>query len=163
MGPGLARNIRPDRLVCSCPRWVSLSRGFLMNPQEKIRLLQIELARVRQEATALRKRLGEDGRHPRRIEKAHEDALLLAALHLAGVMPSRRLAASLGIPQQRWEHALALLRLARIVTRQRHWATTDIGMIETRLETARQRALSDPEVFFLRHSRRRRWWRKAEK
>jgi hypothetical protein len=133
-----------------------------MDPQEKIRLLQIELAKVRQEANQLRKRLSINGYHERRIQQAAEDALLLAMVRIAGVHPSRRLMVSLGIPEGRFEHALALLRLARIVTRQRHWATTDMAVVESRIETARQRALKDPEVFFWRHTRRIAWRKKLE-
>jgi hypothetical protein len=129
-----------------------------MKPEQEVRLLQIELAKAKQEATRLRKKLGENGRHARRIELAYEDALLLVSLRVGGVFPSRRLSMSLGLSQSRWEHAVALLKLARVITRRRTWLTTDPTVIEPKLTTAKQKALEDSQLFFLRHSRHRRRW-----
>lgn len=121
-----------------------------MNPEQQLRYLQIELAKVKQEATQLRKALGINRKHTRRIEKAYEDGLLLAMWFAGGIIPSRRYALLHGFTQPRWENAVALLKMARIITRQRHWVTRDLALIEARLGTARQRAIADPPQFFLR-------------
>jgi hypothetical protein len=128
-----------------------------MKSEQQIRLLQIELEKARQENTRLRKALGENGLHARRVQQAYEDAVLLSTAYCAGIIPSRRYGRSLGLTQTRWEHATALLKLARVIIRQRHWSIKDPMVIEKRLAGARDRALSDPNLFFLRHSRHRRW------
>lgn len=124
----------------------------------QVRMLQLELERVKAEAVKLRKRLAENGRHPRRIQQAVDDALLLAMVKVAGIHPSRRLAASLGLSQSRWEHAVALLKMARVITRSHHWEVSDLETIERKVTAAKVKAESDKQLFFLRHSRHRRTW-----
>jgi hypothetical protein len=119
-----------------------------MKPEQQLRYLQIEWDKARAENTRLRKALAENGRHARRIEKAYEDALLLATLYSAGIIPSRRYARLQNMKQNRWQNAVALLKLARIITRQRHWVTADLAPIETKLTLARQKALKDCQLFF---------------
>jgi hypothetical protein len=121
-----------------------------MNAEQQIRYLQIELEKARQEASRLRKRLGENGKHARRIDRAYEDALLLATFYAAGIIPSRRYARLKGLTQNRWENATTLLKLARIIVRYRHWVTADLEVIEKRLAQAREKALETPALFFLR-------------
>ena len=118
--------------------------------EQKLRYLEVDLLKLRAENTRLRKALKENGRHSRRVERAYEDALLLATWQAAGIIPSRRYAKIKGMSQNRWENATALLKLARIITRQRHWTTDNLAVIEKRLETARERATADPPLFFLR-------------
>jgi hypothetical protein len=127
-----------------------------LTPEQQIGYLQIELAKAKQEATRLRKALHENNKHARRVDRAYEDALLLASWRVAGIIPSRRYARLYNITQHRWESALALLKLARIVTRQRHWAVTDLATIERNLANARSKALDDPGLFFLRLPRTKR-------
>lgn len=126
-----------------------------MDAQQQIRLLQLELARARAEATALRKRLGEQSRHPKRIERAYEAALLLAFWRSVGIKPSRRFAATYQISQHRWQDALALLRMARLIHGKSRWPALDLETTEGRLAQARDKALADPDLFFLRHTRHR--------
>ena len=128
-----------------------------MNAEQQVRYLQIELEKARAEATRLRKALGENSKHARRVDKAYEDALLLATFYVAGILPSRRFARIQGISQNRWENALALLKMARVVERHRKWVMQDLATIEKRLAIARDKALEDVELFFLRansHCRR---------
>jgi hypothetical protein len=128
-----------------------------MNAEQQVRYLQIELEKARQEASRLRKALGENGKHARRIDKAYEDALLLATFYAAGIIPSRRYARLKGLTQNRWENATTLLKMARIIERQRRWVTADLAVIEKRLALAREKALENPALFFLRankHTRR---------
>jgi hypothetical protein len=126
-----------------------------MNTDTQVRMLELELAKARAEATALRKALGENHRHKRRIEKAHEDALLLVFWRSVGIKPSRRFAARYEITQDRWQNALALLRMARLVEGRSRWPSVDIDTSERRLALARDKALADPDLFFLRHTRHR--------
>lgn len=58
-------------------------------------------------------------RHQNRVEEAYKDALMLAAWRANGIIPSRRYASLYGISQNRFENAVGLLRLARIVVRRR--------------------------------------------
>lgn len=124
-----------------------------MNEQQHIKYLELENAKLRAEAVQLRKKLGENARHTRRINKAYEDALLLAIWRVSGITPSRSYTKEQGISQNRFQNATALLKMARVIVRHRQWVIKDLVAIEQRLETARQRALDDPELFFLRHPR----------
>ena len=121
-----------------------------MDAEQRLRYMQIELEKARQENARLRKSLQERSREAKRINRAYEDALLLATWRSGGIIPSRRLAFIHGMSQHRYENAIALLKLARVVQRQRHWVTGDLVVIETRLVAAREKALADPEIFFLR-------------
>jgi len=128
-----------------------------MNAEQHIKYLELELTKVKAEAAQLRKKLGENSRHARRVQKAYEDALLLAMWRVSGIIPSRSYTKQQGISQNRFQNATALLKMARVIVRHRHWEVKDLAIIEQRLTTARQRALDDPELFFLRlnhHGRR---------
>lgn len=126
-----------------------------MTPEQTIRSLNTENAELRTENATLRNRLALRNKHARRVEQAYRDALQLALWASAGVPPSRRYAAQHGITQQRWENAWALLRMARVVQRNRHWATKDAGLIERRLERTRQAAEATAEAYKARHVRDR--------
>lgn len=88
--------------------------------------------------------------HPIRIEQAYKDALTLAGWKYNGILPSRRYAAIYGISQNHFENAVALLRLARIVTKHRTWTVDDYPTIKTRLAAAKQYALDVPEAYHAR-------------
>lgn len=124
-----------------------------MNAKQQVKYLELQLAKSRAEAAQLRKKIGENSRHVRRIQRAYEDALLFSMWRVAGITPSRDYAKIQGISQNRFQNATALLKMARVIVRQRHWAVTDLAVIEQRLATARQKALDDPELFFLRLNR----------
>lgn len=99
------------------------------------------------ENTQLRKRLGERGRHAGRVRRAYSDGLLLAQWRAVGIMPSRAYARRHGITQRRWQNAVALLRMARVITDYRRWVITDLATIEQRLDVARTRAIEAPESY----------------
>lgn len=124
-----------------------------MTPELEKTYLLHELDQLREENTYLRNRLHESNRHRKRIELAYEDALLMAGWRVAGIIPSRRYAELHQITQRRWQNAVALLRMARVIVRRRHWATDAMAVIEKRLEQAKTKALNDRELFFLRLNR----------
>ena len=70
-----------------------------MNDQQQRRYLEIELVKAKAEAAALRKQLHLNSRHAKRIDRAYEDALLLAAWRAAGIFPSRQHAKKHGMPR----------------------------------------------------------------
>ncbi len=116
----------------------------------EVRYLKVELAKAKAEAAYLRKKLQVSTYHAKRIDKAYEDALLLAAWRAAGVTPSRSYAKRYGFTQNRWQNAVALLKMARVIQRHHHWVTEDLGLIEARLSNARVDAIQIPEAFFSR-------------
>jgi len=127
-----------------------------MNDLQTERYQEQEIRELKAENTVLRKRLGETGRHARRVERAYRDALLLAEWRSVAVFPSRRYAAHHKISQRRWQNAIALLRMARILEGRR-WTTTTLATIEQRLDAAKQRATDTPDAFkarLPRHGRR---------
>lgn len=124
-----------------------------MNTDTQVRILEIELAKARAEATALRKALGENSRHKKRIEKAYEDAMLMAFWRSVGIKPSRRFAARYDVTQDRWQNAICLFRMARLIDGRSRWPAVDLEVTERKLAQARDRALADPGLFFMRHAR----------
>jgi len=118
-----------------------------VTPEQQIRYLELENAQIKRDAAALRKRLGENSRHARRVERAYRDALLLATWRAAHIPPSRSYAAHHRISQRRWQNAIGLLRLARVIEGHRRWVTTDLALVEARLSVARQRAIDTPAAF----------------
>lgn len=108
---------------------------------------------LRYEVTQLRKRLGERGRHAARVRRAYTDGILLAQWRSAGIMPSREFARRHGMTQRRWQNAVGLLRMARVVVDYRRWTITDLATIEARLDIASARAIEAPESFKARLNR----------
>jgi hypothetical protein len=121
--------------------------------EQKVGYLEVELARAKAETAKLRKALGEHSHYAKIIDRAYEDGLLMIFWRSIGIRPSRRFAAMYKISQVRWEHALALLRLARLITGKGRWQLTDTATMERRLLNARDKALEDRNIFFLRHTR----------
>ena len=116
----------------------------------EVRYLKVELAKAKAETAYLRKKLQISNYHAKRIDKAYEDALLLAAWRASGINPSRSFAKRYGLSQNRWQNAVALLKMARVIQRHHHWTTEDLGLIEARLSRAKKDALQIPEAFFSR-------------
>jgi len=110
---------------------------------------ELELRRLRDENTRLRKALRINGRHGRRIQRAYDAAMVLAVWHVAYAGTSRLDCTSRGMSQRQWENATALLRLARVIERGR-WRVHDLATIEERLRAAQDRACEAPEAFFAR-------------
>jgi len=118
-----------------------------MTPEQQIKYLLLEINRLKDEGTQLRKKLHLSSRHARRVMQAYQDAVLLSVWRVAGASASRSYAKKYGVSQNRWEAAMALLRMARIVTRHRTWNTTNATVIDEMLEKARERAIEQPFVF----------------
>lgn len=91
--------------------------------------------------------------HPNRtqriIQRAYEDSLYMAALHLAGLSVSRAQMESVGVGRARWTYARALLAMGRLLDDQRI-TERDETALRTRLETAFRRALAHPDLFYAR-------------
>lgn len=91
--------------------------------------------------------------HPNRtqrtIQTAYEDALYMAALHLAGLSISQRQMETVGMHRARWEYARALLAMGRLLD---GWRINerDETTLRTRLESAFKRALAHPDLFYAR-------------
>jgi uncharacterized protein len=124
-----------------------------MTPDQRIRQLEFENTQIKHEAAQLRKKLSECNSHVRRLERAYEDALQLAAWAAGGVPPSRRYAGKHEISHRQWQNANALLRMARVIVGNRRWATTDLALVEQRLEKARQLATDHPDAWRSRLNR----------
>lgn len=124
-----------------------------MNDLQLTRYREQEIRELRAENAQLRKKLGETGRHARRVEKAYQDALLLAKWRAVHISPSRDFAAYHKISQRRWQNATALLRLARVLDGSRVWKITDLAVIEQRLDAAKKRAIEQPEAYKMRLNR----------
>jgi hypothetical protein len=91
-------------------------------------------------------------RHKERINQAQKDAMMLAVWKAQGIIPSRRYAAIYGMSQNRFENAVALLKLARIIVNHRTWASEDLSVIKFQLSNATRKALEDPALYYLRLS-----------
>ncbi len=132
-----------------------------MQSETKLRLAETELKKLQQENARLRKRLQENSRHARRIDRAYHDALLLAQLHVGYTPTSRGFAAqAANMSQRRWQNALALLKMARVHS-GRAWIHHDLLTVESRLESAKDKAIAVPEAYFARlnrHGKASRHW-----
>jgi hypothetical protein len=124
-----------------------------MQLQQVVRLLDVENHQLRDEVARLSKMARERSYHARRVRLALDDALLLATWLVAGIHPTRRYARLHGVTQRRWQNALALLRMARVVVRRRRWAVDDLATIERRLTQAAQRAIADTRAYRLHLNR----------
>ena len=89
-------------------------------------------------------------RHTNRIEIAYHDALTLAVWRCNGIIPSRRYASIYGITQNRYENAIGLLRMARVIEKHRTWTVEDLKIIKARLKSAKDMALEIPEAYHAR-------------
>lgn len=110
--------------------------------------LLVEVKRLQEENAKLRAALRVNGRHARRIQRAHDCALLLATWHIAYLPTSREFAAANGMAQRQWQNAMALLRLARIVDARGRWKCHDLPSISVRLDDAVIAANSAPDAYF---------------
>lgn len=115
--------------------------------EQRIRVLESQLRVANAEIAKLRRRLNESGRMGKRLDRAYADALLLAQLHI-GFQPTSRRAAweSAGVSHNRWENAIALLRLGK-VHNGREFLHHDLATIEERLANAKELALTTPDAY----------------
>jgi len=121
-----------------------------MNLSQEVEYLKLENQKLRADRARMAKALQENSCHGRRVQRAYEDALLMAMWHCSGIPASRRYARRHKFSQHRWENATGLLRMARVVTGHRRWVTDNLTIIEARLEIAKQRALESRDAY---HSR----------
>lgn len=110
--------------------------------------MALELRRLQAENAQLRAKLRENGRHARRIRRAHDCALLLAEWHIAHQPTDRQSARTLGIPQRQWQNAMALLKLARVCDQSGRWRYHDLPTIAALLDDGVVAANAAPEAYF---------------
>jgi hypothetical protein len=110
--------------------------------------LLVEIARLQEENQKLRAALRQNGRHARRISRAHDCALLLATWHIAYLPASREFAAQNGMAQRQHQNAMALLKLARIVDLRGRWLCHDLPTISAKLDDAVIAANAAPDAYF---------------
>jgi len=108
----------------------------------------VEIERLQAENKKLRQALKINGRHARRISRAHDCALLLATWHIAYLPTSREFAAANGCAQRQWQNAMALLKLGRIVDLRGRWKCHDLPTISARLDDAVIAAHAAPDIYF---------------
>lgn len=118
----------------------------------EISALRVEVERLRAENAKLHRNAGRQSAFIAKIERAHADAVLFLSLRVGGITPSREYCAgTLGIGRRRWQWAMALLKLAKLVSHD----PTDPAVIE-RLEAAKADALANQlalKVRLTRHGR----------
>jgi hypothetical protein len=115
--------------------------------------LLVEINRLRTENRELREALRINGRHARRIRRAHDCALLLAQWHVAHLPTCREFAKAHGMAQRQWENGITLLRLARVCDMAGRWHCHDLPTISAKLDHAVVGANAAPEAFFARGNR----------
>lgn len=124
-----------------------------MTPEQELRILRMEYDCIQAENTRLRKIANERNRHVKRVALAYRDALQLALWQQGGIQASRRYAKLHSMSQRRWQNAIGLLRVARVVVGCRCWSTSNMSAIEPRLCNARQYAIEHPFAYHARLNR----------
>lgn len=114
--------------------------------EARARWLDFTVERLDAENKALRRKLRLSSRHARRVQQAFEDAHLMATSHIAYVDTGRAAMERRGITKRRWECAVALLRMARVLDGTR-WLLHDAERIGSKLERAVERAIDEPGLF----------------
>ena len=112
--------------------------------------LLVELRRLQSENRRLRSALRINGRHSRRIQRAHDCALLLAQWHMAHLPSSRDFAMAHGVSQRQWENGITLLRLARVCDQANRWHCHDLTGISAKLDNTAVVARDVPSAFYAR-------------
>jgi hypothetical protein len=125
----------------------------VITPVLQVQLLERENKRLKADAAKMRKKLGECDAHNRRITEAYGHAVTLAKWHCQGIEPSRRFAGKNNISHRKWQNANAMLRMARVLDRCRHWTTGDLNLIVEWLDRAWSDAIETPESFRARLNR----------
>ena len=117
-----------------------------METQAEVLGLRHRLRTQGDELKELRRRLHENDRHGRRIRRAHEDALQMAAFHISGLPTSIGYMLSHGLTRRRWENARALLRLAKVHNGEK-WTERETSVINGNLSYAAKLATERPSDF----------------
>lgn len=122
-----------------------------MTHDQLITSLELEIRRLRAETAQLRHRLGERNRHARRVQRAAEDARLLLLFRAGGCPTSLGHASQqAGMSRRRWEAAIALLRMARLLDYDWSWSLGSDADNETALSRAAGRAIANRSSFLMR-------------
>jgi hypothetical protein len=114
--------------------------------------LEIENGQLRDRVVKLGRKAGERTYHARRVQLAHDDALLMATLYCAGIYPSRHYMQHQSVSRTRFDNALALLRMARVVKRKWLWPArreVHFPTIEKAVGLAKTKATDKPESYRL--------------
>ena len=117
-----------------------------MEAQTEVLGLRHRLREQRDELAQLRRRLHENDRHGRRVRRAHEDALQMAAFHISGLPTSIGYMLSHGLTRRRWENARALLMLAKVHNGDK-WIQRETNIINGSLSYAATLATERPGEF----------------
>jgi hypothetical protein len=88
-------------------------QGMVLHLFEENEKLRLENARLLKENRHLRRRLRDA--EFRLLRRAEMDAMLLGGLYFAGQSISRRACQEYGIGERRWNRAMALLKVGRVV------------------------------------------------
>lgn len=118
----------------------------------EISALRVEVERLRAENAKLHRNAGRQSAFVAKVDRAHADALLFLSLRVGGITPSREYCADvLGIGRRRWQWAMALLKLAKLIN---HDPADPVVM--HRLDEAKGEALANHlalKVRLTRHGR----------
>lgn len=119
----------------------------VLTPEQRIEYLDLALRKTKEENNRLRKAVKENGHHARRVERAYDDALLLASLHIAYQPITRERVTQLS--RRRWANAIGLLKLARVYN-CKAFVAHSLAEIEPALERAKRIALENPTSYRVR-------------
>jgi hypothetical protein len=119
-----------------------------MDYQRIVTYLNTENRQLRDAVVKLGAKVGERTYHPRRVRLAYEDALLMAVSYSGGTYPSREYMMQYKeMSRARFDNALALLRMARVVVSRRRWVVRDLASIDSALRRAQAKATENPESY----------------
>jgi hypothetical protein len=114
--------------------------------EARARWLDFTVERLDAENKALRRKLRLSSRHARRVRLAFEDAQFLTTAHIGYLDTGRAAMERRGITKRRWECAVALLKMARVLDGSR-WRLHDAERIGGKLERAVERAIDEPGLY----------------
>jgi hypothetical protein len=124
-----------------------------MDYQRIVTYLNTENRQLRDAVVKLGAKVGERTYHPRRVRLAYEDALLMAVSYSGGTYPSREYMMQYKeMSRARFDNALALLRMARVVKRKWLWPArreVHFPTIEKAVGLAKTKATDKPESYRL--------------
>lgn len=103
--------------------------------------LRVEVAKLRIENRALRRRLAD--RDLATVRRAHADALFVGGLAFAQLPTSRAACLDYGLSRRRWAWAVALLQAAHVRTQGGTWADVSVEGFEAALRAAVGRVEAD--------------------
>lgn len=122
-----------------------------MTPEQTATALQLEVKRLAADNAELRRKLEERNRHRQRVLQAATDARLLLLWRSGGTSTSAATANRLaGMSRRRWQNAVALLRMARLVDFAWKWDERAPDAAERAVVRATERAIASRDSFLMR-------------